>query len=60
MCLAWLEAQKLESQNPGFASQAKPNSGFDGGLGFGLKLVKPKPGLQALALTNEISSVDGS
>jgi hypothetical protein len=34
MCLAWLEAQKLEIQSPGFASQAKPNSGLDGGLGF--------------------------
>jgi hypothetical protein len=45
MCLAWLEAQKPESQSPGFASQAKPNSGLDRGLGFGLRLVKPKPGL---------------
>jgi hypothetical protein len=60
MCLAWLEARKPESQSPGFASQAKPNSGLDRGLGFGLRLVKPKPGLQALAFTNKISCVDDS
>ncbi|KAJ7823345.1 hypothetical protein B0H14DRAFT_2597997 [Mycena olivaceomarginata] len=38
MCLAWLEARKPESQSPGFASQAKPNSGLDGGFGFGLSV----------------------
>jgi hypothetical protein len=60
MCLAWLEAWKPESQSPGFASQVKPNSGLDGGLGFGLRSVKPKPGLQALALTNKIFCVVSS
>jgi hypothetical protein len=53
MCLAWLEAREPESQSPGFASQAEPSSGLDGGLGFGLRLVKPKPGLEALALTKK-------
>ncbi|KAJ7304884.1 hypothetical protein DFH08DRAFT_825243 [Mycena albidolilacea] len=38
MCLAWLEARKPESQSLGFVSQAKPNSGLDGGLGSGLRL----------------------
>jgi hypothetical protein len=56
MCLA----RKPESRSPSFASQAKPNSGLDEGLGFGLRLVKPKPGLEALALSNKISCVDGS
>jgi hypothetical protein len=52
-----LKPESPKSKALALQSQARPKSGLDKGFSFGLRSAKPKPGLEARALTTAQNSL---